>query len=402
MKKIGIDFPISKHAGGAYQYCLAFLDSLKDDKDNEYFILNSSPDLPALYGETFKIINLSSIEDKNSPRTFGFIKEYGYRLLLFLRLFFLVDLVFKFIYRDQIKMIEDLKLGLMLFPAGAKYAPYVTVPYISTIYDLEHRKHPNFPEVSKKGTWWSREHYYRLLTATAKFILVDSPTGKDDVINYYAMSPEKIIVLPYLPPNYLRPDLSKDEAVLILKKFDLPEQFIFYPAQFWPHKNHLNLVKAMAILRQRGIKIAVAFCGSKKDEWGEYGKVMRFVKDNNLDDSVFYLGYVDNDQISALYVLAQAMVMPTFFGPTNIPVLEAWKMGCPVLYSNIPGCADQLGDAGLLFNPTDPVDIADKIEVILKSDDSFRDGLIKKGKERLGGWNYSDFSGKIKELIKKI
>ncbi len=406
MKRIGIDFSVKKSAGGAYQYCLAFLDALKDNLgENSYVIFDYSPDLPKEdYQDSFRIVTVKqhNSEKKEGFRLVPWIKEIIYRILLFFRLFFVIDIIFKYIYRRNLILIKENDIDIMLFPSGAQYAPYLKIPYITTIYDLEHRKHPEFPEVSKKGRWLSREYYYQNICKTASFILVDSEVGKQDVLNFYKINDGKVIVLPYLPPNYLQTDLSLEQTKEILEDFKLPKKFIFYPAQFWPHKNHLNLVKAIKILRTKDFFINLVLSGAKKEEWGEFKKVQEYIRENKLEDAVFYLGYIDNEQISALYKSAVAMVMPTFFGPTNIPVLEAWKMGCPVLYSDIIGCREQLGGAGLLIDPFDPYNIAEKIGLIWQADDNFRKDLIIKGEIRLSSWGYKDFSLKIGEIIKKV
>ena len=91
--------------------------------------------------------------------------------------------------------------------------------------------------------------------------------------------------------------------------------------------------------------------------------------------------------------------MPTSFGPTNIPVLEAWLMGTPVVYSNVKGCKEQLGNAGLLINPYKPKDIAEKIQKIY-TDKNLVKKLIELGYIRVNLWNRALFTSKINEILK--
>ena len=60
-----------------------------------------------------------------------------------------------------------------------------------------------------------------------------------------------------------------------------------------------------------------------------------------------FLGLVPDEDIPALYEGALALVMPAYYGPTNLPPLEAVTLGCPVIYSDLPGCREQMGDAAL-------------------------------------------------------
>lgn len=399
--KIGIDFSVQKFSGGAYQYCLAFLDVLKRDKNNRYVIFNYSPDLPSEYADDFEILNLSREDKVDGVEKNGLrvkIRRLFFRTLLYVRLFFITDFLLKKKFADKLKAIETEKIDLMLFPSGAQYAPFVKIPYISVVYDLEHRKHPEYAEVSKGGEWLKRDHYYKKLCQTAVKILVDSQIGKDDVLRYYKIESDKVIILPYLPPDYLDENLSIEDARAILKEYNLPNEYFFYPAQFWSHKNHMNLVKAVKILKDKDKEVNLILIGSKKEEWGEFDRVFDYVKANGLENNVIYPGYVKNEAVGALYKTAIALVMPTFFGPTNIPVLEAWKMSCPVLYSNISGCREQLGEAGLLIDPASPEDIAAKMEKIM-SEEGLRKELAQKGKQRLSLWGYKDFSEKVNTII---
>ena len=94
---------------------------------------------------------------------------------------------------------------------------------------------------------------------------------------------------------------------------------------------------------------------------------MALVKASNLENSVFYLGAAPEEDMPALYApLSTALVMPTFFGPTNIPPFEAWHYGRPVICSNIPGIREQIGDAGLLVDPRSPEDLAQAMSRLWK------------------------------------
>ena len=88
---------------------------------------------------------------------------------------------------------------------------------------------------------------------------------------------------------------------------------------------------------------------------------MSTASDLGLESQIRYGGYVPDEDMSGLYAGAVALTMPTFFGPTNIPVLEAWAYGCPVLTSDIRGIREQVGDAGVLVDPRSIESIADGI-----------------------------------------
>ena len=227
---------------------------------------------------------------------------------------------------------------------------------------------------------------------------MDSPIGKQDVIDFYKVPSGRIEIVPFLPPSYLNKNVSEEQKKKVREENKLPERFIFYPAQFWPHKNQLNLVKAVGLLKKKGVAVPTVLVGAKLEQWGSYQKVMQVIEENQLKDTVHFLGYVSNDEMSALYSMAQALVMPTFLGPTNIPVYEAWFMRCPVLYSDIRGPREQAGNAAILFDPQKPERIADAIEKIWDNE-SLRQELITKGEKRLTLWTRKDFYDKIRSII---
>jgi len=219
--------------------------------------------------------------------------------------------------------------------------------------------------------------------------------GKEHVIESYNVDESRIHVLPYVAPSYVYEYRDKPVA---LGRYRLPERYIYYPAQLWKHKNHLGLMKAMVILKERDMVVNAVFTGSRENGSEEF---FQAVGDFGIKDQVYYLSYVTDEEIVALYKQAVALVMPTFFGPTNIPQLEAFALGCPVLTSNIYGIPEQVGDAALLFNPDDANDIADKIASVYCNEKA-RKTLIEKGYQKDSLWNQEGFNGSLESILEAI
>lgn len=374
---------------------------------HNYVIFTTSEDLPmsvlklkkfsvinlhkGLYGFSLKVMDFLSY-------TLIYIVPNLMHTLYSLKLFSLLTFYYKFMQHGYLSLFEKEKLDLMIYPASSNLSFLDNTPSIVAIHDIMHRVYPRFPEVSMGGRWAGREYCFQNISKYAFRIMVDSDIGREDMIRFYKADPGKIIPLPFLPPSYLNENISKLKARRICDELTLPEKFIFYPAKFWPHKNHINLVKALNILKKKGRIVNLVLTGSKNAEFTTYGEIMKFVNGNGLGDQIFYSGYVDNEQISAIYKLAKAMVMPTYFGPTNIPILEAWAMGTPAIASDIRGCKDQLGTAGLLTNPNSPADIADKIWKVYSNTELSR-RLVKKGRRKLMKWTSKDFINQIKKII---
>jgi len=252
------------------------------------------------------------------------------------------------------------------------------IPFIATVWDLEHRKQPYFPEVSVTGwTWAQREQTYRAVLPRASFIVTGTQVGKNEIVHYYGVNPDNVKVVPFPVARKELREASLDVRVL-REKYRIKGDFLLYPAQFWPHKNHVNLLRALDVLRQRdGLKLNLVLTGSDK---GNQHYVRDKVREWELSDQVFDLGFVSREELNALYRGALALIFPSFFGPDNIPPLEAFALGCPVLASCIAGAEEQLRSAALLFNPTDPADIADKV-LAVRSDPALRKQLAEEGAE---------------------
>jgi glycosyltransferase involved in cell wall biosynthesis len=87
------------------------------------------------------------------------------------------------------------------------------------------------------------------------------------------------------------------------------------------------------------------------------------------------------EDLVALYRGAFALAYVTFFGPENLPTLEAFALGCPVVASDVAGAREQLGDAALLVDPKDPPSIANAIKA-LHDGPNLRQTMIEKGRAR--------------------
>jgi glycosyltransferase involved in cell wall biosynthesis len=144
------------------------------------------------------------------------------------------------------------------------------------------------------------------------------------------------------------------------------------------------------------------FCGSYDGEIRErtFREVMTFRSQLGLEGEILYLGYVPNEDMSGLYAGAAALVMPTFFGPTNIPVLEAWAFGCPVLTSDIRGIREQAGNAAVLVDPRSVEAIADGIYQ-LWNDASLRHILADAGRQLLATYRPGDYRQRLIEILEE-
>ena len=210
-------------------------------------------------------------------------------------------------------------------------------------------------------------------------------------------------MLPFLPSFDVSDDAAEKVGREVRARYPLPERFMFYPAQFWPHKNHANLVRALSLIKkQTGLAINLVLCGSHSGEIREktYSEVMVLANEHNVSEQIHYLGYVKEGEMVGFYKEAVALVMPTFFGPTNIPVVEAWALGCPVLTSDLRGIREQVGDAGLLADPRSAEALASAM-ARLWTDKALCQELIRRGKQRQASYTPEDFRLRLAAIIEE-
>lgn len=307
---------------------------------------------------------------------------------------------------DDKRWLDGLGIGLTLYPTPQTRSFEIGLPYVMAIHDLQHRLQPEFPEVSANGEWEYREYMFRNGARCATLLLADSEVGKEDILNFYSehgVVSERIKVLPFLPAAYLPSEVSDAEKARIRQKYRLAERFLFYPAQFWPHKNHGRIVRALGLLRsEQRIDATIVFCGSKEGPLRKetFSEAMRVARECGIESQIVNLGYVPDEDIGALYSEAAALVMPTFFGPTNIPVLEAWRFGCPVITSDIRGIREQTGDAAVLVDPRSAESIAEGIRKVW-TDAGFCRALAARGRERLGTYTPADFQKRLMAIVEE-
>lgn len=408
--RIGFYFECFKRSGGTYQYALNLLDALRET-GYPVTIFNISPDFPFEEYKlpNWKVINIIRLEEgEKTQQKEGMLdprsktqtplrkfKLWILKVIRYLHLYKLEIFLTRKSSSNRVKNFKD--LDLMFYHGPSELSFLTNIPGVVPIHDLHHRNIPPFPEMTKFGQYIKREYLFKNITKRAWKILVDSNTGKGEIIKYYGVEKDHIIVFPPLGPNYLKKEVSQKEKDDLRAKYNLPEKFLFYPAQFWPHKNHQNIVRAVKILKDRGIIAPLVFVGSKQDTWGESGRVIKLTEELGLHNQIYFLGYTPNEEMRVIYSMAEAMLMTAFVGWTYIPVPEAWFMECPVIYSTAKGCEEQGGDAALFPDPCNPQDIADKIQM-LWGNEELRKTLINNGNKKLASWTKKD----VAELVKKI
>lgn len=255
-------------------------------------------------------------------------------------------------------------------------AGFQRLNYISTLWDLCHRDCPEFPEVRQFNSFYFREENFSNTLPAAFLILTDSPQLADLASCRYGVDRSRFLPMPYGPsPLVLANKLDNESTVLSLHQ--LGPGYFLYPAQFWAHKNHIRLLQALLVLKEKyKWEPILVFLGK---DYGNLAHITQFIEENGLCNQVKVTGFVPSDQMKTFYLESLAVVMPTYFGPTNLPPLEAWTFNKPLIYSS--HLSEQVGEAAILFDPDSKEDLAEAMYAVL--DPMIQVRLISAGKKKL-------------------
>jgi glycosyltransferase involved in cell wall biosynthesis len=217
-------------------------------------------------------------------------------------------------------------------------------------------------------------------------VVVGTQWIKDDIVHRYGTDIDKVQVIPWASPTQFYKEPPAGHLAAVTQKYQLETPFAFYPAVTWPHKNHLRLLEALAHLRDnRGLVVRLVCTGSLYPSF--HASIEARVGELNLSSQVKFLGFVPEDDLLALYRLAQFLVMPTLYEADSCPIHEAWSEGLPVTSSNATALPDQVHDAGLMFDPKDVLDIANAVER-MATDQELREDLRKLGYRRVKDFDW--------------
>ena len=294
---------------------------------------------------------------------------------------------------------SDTDLVYFVTPTSAAHELQIK-PFVWTLWDLCHLDSPEFPEVRTSGKFEAREATISQNLRKAALVIVDSAELEENARQSYGITSEKFVTIPFAPPVGILESQSKAVALPPEVK-DIAGRYVFYPAQLWTHKNHRRIAEAIAILKGRGHDIHAVFVG--KDH-GAGASLHRSIEALGVEDNIHFLGYVDDEMVPELYRASMGLVMASYFGPTNIPPLEALLLGVPVIASKQH--TRQLGDAAVLFDPDDADELASAIESL--SSPATRKKLAARGKSLLATMDrersegYSELSHRIEFLAKRL
>lgn len=270
------------------------------------------------------------------------------------------------------------------------------VPSVFNPWDLQHLHYPQF---FSRGAIALRESVYRAACHEAQAVATAAVAVKADLQQHYGLDAQKIFVIYNGAPSVLYGELTDGILREVRERFRLPASFAFFPAQTWPHKNHLRLLDALRLVRDReGLRLNLVCSGAKNGHWPA---IRRRIDKLGLQAQVAFLGYISPLELRALYHLAEFVVFPSLFEGGGFPVVEALQEGVAATCSDLPTLQEYGGEAVLKFDPHSVESIATSLLRISK-DEGLREHLRTRGKERVCRFTWERTARTYRALYRKV
>jgi|AntAceMinimDraft_13_1070369.scaffolds.fasta_scaffold10427_2 glycosyltransferase involved in cell wall biosynthesis len=221
----------------------------------------------------------------------------------------------------QVLKVQQIDLAWFLAP-NRVISSVRDTPFVMTVWDLAHRDVQGFPEFSAEGRWEQREAGFSQNLGRAFHVITDSRKTGESLERIYGVYPHNWSSIGLPLPEEVTSDIGLAHSI--------PGPYFYYPASYWPHKNHRVLIDALQHMPETTAHLVF----SGHDE-GHRAKLEDYVRQQHLDNRVHFHARITDEEVQGLIDGSQAVVMPSFLGPTNYPPLEALRRGRPALVSSV-------------------------------------------------------------------
>ena len=281
---------------------------------------------------------------------------------------------------------------------GTNYTvyPYRNIQKVISIYDLSFIRYPEYTNSVVK------QYTKRLIKCLqwTDLVLTISESSKKDITNYLNIPSAKIFVTP-LASHYNSTFLDGLNLEGLTKNinYDFSKPYLLFVSTIEPRKNINGIIQAFNFLKQE-YKIEHQLVLIGKKGWS-YEPIFEAIKDSPWTDEIYHLDYLSNELVALFYSRADVFVYPSHYEGFGLPVLEAMTLGAPVVSSNTSSIPEVAGDAALLVDPNDFMQIAEAILRVI-SDRQLRQDLINKGKARASLFSWENTAKETLKAYKSI
>jgi glycosyltransferase involved in cell wall biosynthesis len=302
--------------------------------------------------------------------------------------------------REQITVPLDLRRER----ADLFHAPHYVLPPLTpcksvvTIHDCIHLRFPQYLP-NKLGYAYARSSMW-LAAHRSNRILTVSEASKRDILDYFAVPPEKIDVIYNGIDERFSALPAEDDVGRVRERYQLDDPFILYAGNIKPHKNLERTIEAFHLLRRSGEfdQVKLVIIG---DEIAKYAGLRHAVHRHKLHKYVRFFGFVPDQTLAILYRLAAVFVFPSLYEGFGLPPLEAMASGTPVITSNVSSLPEVVGDAAMLVDPLQPEAIADAMRRVL-TDSTLRADLRARGLARARQFSWERSIRRVRQIYGEV
>lgn len=364
-------FLYPRKVGGAENYLYNLLEGFKknNDGDNISLVLNRTI---ADYGAVIKTYSSIDIMIRANR---GF---YDYFLALFLRI-------------DEFSVLFSPNYITPFFIRGAKK--------VTTIHDVQYLHYPNYFS-RRKRLWLYVSHLYTLYSSDVVVCISDSV--KTDLVHFFGERFRDKIEVIHNPIDFNRFG-SCDYS--LIENFNIKGGYILSVAAQYPHKNLLTLVEAFKIFSSEKPNYKLVIVGQLASnlvagDKDYQNKLSNLISD---DENIIVTGYVEDDQLGALYKHCDVFVFPSVFEGFGMPPVEAMGFGCPVITTSETSLPEvTLDSAVYVDNPYDPNSFCEKILDIVNNIDHYNSCFKSKSKDIRDRYSPERIAGKYMALFSRL
>lgn len=283
--------------------------------------------------------------------------------------------------RLQSGIVNKVGANLLFCPFTVPFYYDSAIPVVSIIYDLQYHYYPQFFEWEDRH---SRESNFQVTCRLADRLVCISEYVRGTVLENSNRTPEEVIAVPIRLFTRLRKPVSKIIEAMVQKHGLRADEFLLYPANFWPHKNHPMLLTAFAMYRSRHPQSSLKLlCTGSADARMETLREAAWRM--GIGEWIRLPGYLSDEEFSTLLTSCRALIFPSLYEGFGMPVLEAMAFGKPVLCSNVTSLPEVAGDAALYFDPRKPEEIMAAIARIM-AEPELTARLVERGDQRVASF----------------
>jgi glycosyltransferase involved in cell wall biosynthesis len=268
-------------------------------------------------------------------------------------------------------------------------------PQVNIVYDLGFERHPEFYAQALRG--YLRK-WVRPSCRVADVVVALSEFGRDEIIETYGLSEDRIVICPGAAEERFKPVKRVDQLRSIREKYGISGGCVLSVCSLEKNKNLPRLLQAFA-----------QALDSIEDTWklmlvgrpgGAAGQLAQLIEELGLAGSVVTTGFVPDEDLPALYSAADLFAFVSLYEGFGLPPLEAMACGTPVLASTAASLPEVVGDAGVLLEPDDVGQIAERLSY-LTNDPGARRGLAERGLGRAKEFSWTRSAQRLLEACER-